>query len=100
MKRALAVSYLRHCMTASGQSQANTLGRPFLKQNYTAASCVRTRSDTRAVFEDGASSALLRVTHGLFEQRMDGHGLNLHEMAVLASALEHLVHDEAKGLLA
>ena len=36
---------------------------------------------------------------GLFEQRMDGHGLNLHEVAVLASALEHLVHDEAKGRL-
>merc|ERR1719230_970701 len=37
---------------------------------------------------------------GLFEERLDGHGLNLHEVAVLASALEHLIHDEAKGRLA
>jgi len=33
----------------------------------------------------------------LFEERMGGHGLNLHDVAVLASTLEHLVHDEARG---
>jgi len=32
----------------------------------------------------------------LVEQRLGGHGLSLHEVAVLASTLEHLVHDETK----
>lgn len=36
---------------------------------------------------------------GLFEKRLGDQGLNLHEMAVFASTLEHLVHDEAKARL-
>jgi len=35
----------------------------------------------------------------LFEQRLDGHGLGLHEVAILAATLEHLVHDEASTRL-
>jgi hypothetical protein len=31
----------------------------------------------------------------LFEQRLGGHGFDLHEMAVLAATLEHLVHKES-----
>lgn len=31
----------------------------------------------------------------LFEERLNGHGLGLHEVAVLAATLEHLIHDEA-----
>lgn len=31
----------------------------------------------------------------LFEERLKGHGLGLHELAVLAATLEHLIHDEA-----
>jgi len=35
----------------------------------------------------------------LFEERMGGHGLSLHEVAVLASTIEHLVHGETKSRL-
>jgi hypothetical protein len=31
----------------------------------------------------------------LFEERLKGQGLGLHELAVLAATLEHLIHDEA-----
>merc|ERR1719222_819452 len=31
----------------------------------------------------------------LFEERLGGHGLSLHELAILAATLEHLIHDEA-----
>jgi hypothetical protein len=31
----------------------------------------------------------------LFEKRLGGHGFSLHEMAVLAATLEHLVHNES-----
>jgi len=33
----------------------------------------------------------------LFEQRLGGKGLNLQELAVLASTIEHLIHNEAAG---
>lgn len=33
----------------------------------------------------------------LFEQRLGERGFDLHELAIFASTLEHLVHDEAKG---
>merc|ERR1719198_22023 len=33
--------------------------------------------------------------HSLFEQRLDEHGLGLHELAIFAATLEHLIHDEA-----
>merc|ERR1719409_2561057 len=35
----------------------------------------------------------------LFEQRLGGHGLGLHELAVFAATIEHLVHNEAIGRL-
>jgi len=35
----------------------------------------------------------------LFEERMGGRGLDLHELAVLASTLENLIHGEAVGRL-
>merc|ERR550532_1775113 len=31
----------------------------------------------------------------LFEARLEGHGLGMHEVAILAATLEHLIHDEA-----
>merc|ERR1719336_1395355 len=31
----------------------------------------------------------------LFEERLDGRGLGMHELAILAATLEHLIHDEA-----
>lgn len=36
---------------------------------------------------------------GLFEQRLAGVGFGLHELAVLASTIEHLIHNEAVGKL-
>jgi hypothetical protein len=35
----------------------------------------------------------------LFEQRLGGRGLGLHELAVFAATIEHLVHNEAVGRL-
>merc|ERR1719262_903061 len=35
----------------------------------------------------------------LFEDRLFGRGLGLHELAILAATLEHLIHDEAMGRL-
>merc|ERR1719373_225140 len=31
----------------------------------------------------------------LFEERLGGQGLSLHELTILAATLEHLIHDEA-----
>merc|ERR1719461_560444 len=31
----------------------------------------------------------------LFEERLDGRGLGMHEVGILAATLEHLIHDEA-----
>lgn len=36
---------------------------------------------------------------GMFEQRLGGTGLDLRHLAILASTIEHLVHDEAMGRL-
>lgn len=36
---------------------------------------------------------------GLFEQRLAGKGLGLHELAVFAATIEHLIHNEAVGRL-
>jgi hypothetical protein len=36
---------------------------------------------------------------GMFEQRLGGNGLDLRHLAILASTIEHLVHDEAMGRL-
>jgi len=38
--------------------------------------------------------------HGLFEERLDKHGLDLHEIAVMAVTLENLIHREAEARLA
>lgn len=35
----------------------------------------------------------------LFEERLGGHGFGLHETAVLAATIEHLIHDEAQDRL-
>lgn len=35
----------------------------------------------------------------LFEERLGGRGFNLHDTAVLAATLEHLIHDENKNRL-
>lgn len=36
---------------------------------------------------------------GMFEQRLGGRGFDLRHLAILASTIEHLVHDEAMGRL-
>jgi hypothetical protein len=36
----------------------------------------------------------------LFEHRLEGKGLGLYELAVLASTIEHLIHNEAAGKMA
>merc|ERR1719163_2316483 len=36
---------------------------------------------------------------GLFEQRLAGKGFGLHELAVLAATIEHLIHNEAVSKL-
>merc|ERR1719163_2633732 len=36
---------------------------------------------------------------GLFEQRLAGKGFGLHEVAVLAATIEHLIHNEAVSKL-
>jgi hypothetical protein len=35
----------------------------------------------------------------LFEERLGGRGFNLHDTAVLAATLEHIIHDESKSRL-
>jgi len=35
----------------------------------------------------------------LFEERLSGRGLGMHEIAILAATLEHLIHNEAVGRL-
>merc|ERR1719353_755085 len=35
----------------------------------------------------------------LFEQRLEGKGFSLHELAILASTIEHLIHNEAVSKL-
>jgi hypothetical protein len=43
------------------------------------------------ILKDRVSSEVIHLMEG----RLDGHGFGLHETAVLAATLEHLVHDEA-----
>merc|ERR1719282_2326918 len=35
----------------------------------------------------------------LFEDRLHGRGLGMHEIAILAATLEHLIHNEAEARL-
>ena len=48
-------------------------------------------ASTSEVLEDHVPSFVL----SLFEDRLKGKGLGLHELSVLAATLEHLIHDEA-----
>jgi len=43
------------------------------------------------ILKDKVSSEVIKM----MESRLDGHGFGLHDTAVLAATLEHLVHDEA-----
>jgi len=43
------------------------------------------------ILKDRVSNEVITMMEG----RLDGHGFGLHETAVLAATLEHLVHDEA-----
>jgi len=43
------------------------------------------------ILKDKVSSEVIKM----MELRLDGHGFGLHDTAVLAATLEHLVHDEA-----
>jgi len=52
-------------------------------------------TSTAEVLEDHVPSLVL----SLFEDRLKGHGLGLHELTVLAATLEHLIHDEAVSRL-
>mmetsp|Transcript_29806 Transcript_29806/g.52950 ORF Transcript_29806/g.52950 Transcript_29806/m.52950 type:complete len:554 (+) Transcript_29806:102-1763(+) len=51
---------------------------------------------TTEVLEEHIPSFVL----SLFEERLKGLGLGLHELTVLAATLEHLIHDEAVSRLA
>merc|ERR1719310_1349091 len=53
-------------------------------------------------WSDGAASAsdvlqdrVPDVVQTMFEDRLKGRGLGMHELAVLAATYEHLIHDEA-----
>jgi len=53
-------------------------------------------------WSDGAASAsdvlqdrVPDVVQSMFEDRLKGEGLGMHELAVLAATYEHLIHDEA-----
>lgn len=50
---------------------------------------------TSQILQDHIPSFVLSV----FEERMKDRGLGMHEIAVLAATLEHLIHDEAVGRL-
>jgi len=47
------------------------------------------------IMKDRAPAYIL----GLFEQRLHGHGMGLHELAIFAAVLTNLVHKEASGEL-
>lgn len=53
------------------------------------------QSSTTEVLEDHVPAFVL----SLFEDRLKGQGLGLHELTVLAATLEHLIHDEALSRL-
>ena len=52
-------------------------------------------TSTSEVLQDHVPSFVL----SLFEDRLKGQGLGLHELSVLAATLEHLIHDEAVSRL-
>ena len=52
-------------------------------------------TSTAEILQDHVPSFVL----SLFEDRLKGQGLGLHELTVLAATLEHLIHDEAVSRL-
>jgi len=52
-------------------------------------------SSPTAIFEDKVST----YVQSMFEERLRGHGLGLHELAILAATLEHIIHDETQERL-
>lgn len=52
-------------------------------------------SSPTAIFEDKVST----YVQSIFEERLRGHGLGLHELAILAATLEHIIHDETQERL-
>jgi len=52
-------------------------------------------TSTSEILQDHVPSFVL----SLFEDRLKGQGLGLHELTVLAATLEHLIHDEAVARL-
>jgi len=65
-------------------------------QSETKALSAWNTSSPTGLFQAGKVS---QSVAGAFEQRIAKAGLNLHELAVLAATLEHLVHVEAMGRL-
>lgn len=59
------------------------------------------RADATSWNSSSATGILLgqasSYVQDLFEQRLGGRGLALHELTVLASTIEHLIHNEAAG---
>merc|ERR1719201_2849563 len=52
-------------------------------------------SSPTTVLEDRVPAYVM----ALFEERLKGRGLGLHETAILAATLEHLIHNEAEDRL-
>jgi len=48
-----------------------------------------------AIFADKVST----YVQNMFEERLRGHGLGLHELAILAATLEHIIHDQTQERL-
>jgi len=48
---------------------------------------------------DAVANMVSHDVKGLFDDRLNSTGLDLHELAVLASMLEHLIHSEAEDRL-
>jgi len=77
------------------------LHRLFIQRHGWQVKGLAANGDTWA--ENPATAALAnKVSHhvkGLFEDRLNSTGLDLHELAVLASMMEHLIHSEAEDRL-
>jgi len=52
-------------------------------------------SSPTAIFADKVST----YVQNMFEERLRGHGLGLHELAILAATLEHIIHDQTQERL-
>ena len=56
---------------------------------------LRSSSSATGVLDDRVPA----YVQSMFEQRLRGRGLRMHEIAILAASLEHLVRDEAEAML-